>query len=165
MIEGLIGGRSPEELATLGLGSLKGKRDILADSLDGDLSPRHRLLLASLRDHVRYLEAELAKLDAYLLAAMEPYAWAHRLLQRRSTRKSSEASECDAPREAVGPDVLSESAASSRVETKHKGPDTASSHCGSLGGVRRGETDGVEADAGRRGPPKAKTSPIFCSRG
>lgn len=38
-------------------------------------------MIESLRDHVRYLEAELAKLDASLLAAMEPYAWAHRLLQ------------------------------------------------------------------------------------
>ncbi|WP_367025435.1 IS110 family transposase [Methylococcus sp. ANG] len=81
MIEGLIAGQSPEELATLGLGSLKGKREILEASLDGDLSARHRLLLESLRNHVRYLEAELAKLDAYLLAAMEPYAWAHQLLQ------------------------------------------------------------------------------------
>lgn len=81
MIEGLMAGRSPAELATLGLGSLKGKREVLAASLDGDLSLRHRLLIESLRNHVTYLEAELAKLDAYLLAAMEPYAWAHRLLQ------------------------------------------------------------------------------------
>lgn len=62
----------------------------------------------------------------------------------RRTRKSSEASGSDAPREGVGRDVLSESAASSRVETKHKGPDTASSHCGSLGGVGCVETDEAE---------------------
>ena len=34
-------------------------------------------------------------------------------------------------------------------------PDKASSHCGSPDGVRRGETYGVGADAGRRGPPEA----------
>ena len=44
IIEGLIAGRSPAELATLGLGSLEGKREVLAASLKGDLSPRHRLL-------------------------------------------------------------------------------------------------------------------------
>lgn len=81
MIEGLIDGQSPEQLASLGLGSLKGKREVLAACLDGDLSPRHRLLIESVRNHVRYLETELARLDAYLLAAMQPYAWAHQLLQ------------------------------------------------------------------------------------
>ena len=35
---------------------------------------------------------------------------------------------CDKPRVAEGPDVLSESAASSRVETKCKATDPASSH-------------------------------------
>lgn len=81
MIEGLIAGQSPEALATLGLGRLKDKREALAASLDGDLSLRHRLLIEALRNHIRFLEAELAKLDAYLLAAMEPYEWAHCLLQ------------------------------------------------------------------------------------
>lgn len=81
MIEGLLAGQSPDKLALLGLGHLKGKREALEASLDGDLSPRHLLLIEALRDHVRYLETELAKLDAYLLEAMTPYAWAHRLLQ------------------------------------------------------------------------------------
>ncbi len=64
MIEGLIAGHSPDQLAVLGIGRLKGKREALAASLDGDLSPRHRLVIEALRDHICYLEAELAKLDA-----------------------------------------------------------------------------------------------------
>lgn len=81
MIDGLLAGQSPQALAALGRGRLKHTREELEASLDGELSARHRLVLESVRNHVRYLEAELAKLDAYLLAAMEPYAWAHRLLQ------------------------------------------------------------------------------------
>ncbi len=81
MIEGLIAGQSPDEIAALGSRRLKSPREVLQASLDGELSPRHRLVIQAVQDHVRYLEAELAKLDAYLLAAMAPYEWAHRLLQ------------------------------------------------------------------------------------
>ena len=35
----------PDQLAVLGIGRLKGKREALAASLDGDLSPRHRLVI------------------------------------------------------------------------------------------------------------------------
>jgi hypothetical protein len=49
--------------------------------MDGDLSARHRLVLKMVLDHLRYLEQELAHLDRYLVAAMNPYAWAWRLLQ------------------------------------------------------------------------------------
>ncbi|HJX57857.1 MAG TPA: hypothetical protein VJ325_03985, partial [Thiobacillus sp.] len=62
-------------------GRLKAPEDALLASLDGNLSPRHTLLLAELRAHVRHLEERLAKLDAYLIDAMAPYAWAFRLLQ------------------------------------------------------------------------------------
>ena len=57
-----------------------------------------------------------------------------------------ERSECDDPRVAVGPDVLSESAARARAETKQKAADTASSHCGSHDEPPLGR---VVADAGR----------------
>jgi hypothetical protein len=68
-------------LATLGLGPLKDKREVLEAALEGELSARHRLVLESLQKHVRYLEEQLATLDRYLIEAMQPYAWAWELLQ------------------------------------------------------------------------------------
>lgn len=81
MVEGLIAGKSPGELATLGLGPLKDKREALEASMEGELSPRHRLILEAAYRHIRYLEDELAALDRYLIEAMQPYAWAWQLLQ------------------------------------------------------------------------------------
>jgi transposase len=81
MIEGLIAGQAPDELATLGLGPLKDKREVLEAALEGELSARHRLVLESLQKHVHYLEEQLATLDRYLIEAMQPYAWAWELLQ------------------------------------------------------------------------------------
>ena len=51
MIEGLIAGQAPDELATLGLGPLKDKREVLEAALEGELSARHRLVLESLQKH------------------------------------------------------------------------------------------------------------------
>jgi len=81
MVEGLIEGRAPEQLSALGRGRLKSGREVLQAAMDGDLSARHRLVLKMVLDHLRYLEQELAHLDRYLVAAMNPYAWAWRLLQ------------------------------------------------------------------------------------
>jgi transposase len=81
MVEGLIAGQSPGELATLGLGPLKDKCEALEASMEGELSPRHRLILQTAHRHIRYLEDELATLDRYLIEAMHPYAWAWQLLQ------------------------------------------------------------------------------------
>ena len=80
IVDGLIDGLPPEQLILLA-GRLRAPRDALLASLDGDLSPRHILLLTELRAHVRHLEERLAKLDAYLIEAMAPYAWAFKLLQ------------------------------------------------------------------------------------
>jgi len=55
---------------------------------------------------------------------------------------------CDDPREAGGPDVLSKSAAPSQAETKHKGADPASSHCGSP--WRSASRREVQGEGGRR---------------
>jgi transposase len=81
MIAGLMAGEDPDELVRLAQGRLCSKREALRASLDGSLSARHRLILTRIGGHLRMLEAEIAVLDAELLAAMEPYAWAHRLLQ------------------------------------------------------------------------------------
>lgn len=80
MVDGLIAGQPTQELLKLS-GRLRANKEDLLASLDGDLSSRHVMLLVELRDHIRDLEARLAKLDAYILDAMVPYAWAHQLLQ------------------------------------------------------------------------------------
>jgi hypothetical protein len=61
---------------------------------------------------------------------------------------SKEHRKCDDPREAGGPDVLSKSAAPSQAETKHKGTDPASSHCGSP--WRSASRREVQGEGGRR---------------
>jgi transposase len=81
MVAGLIAGKSIDDLLEMARGSLKNKRDDLAASLEGELSPRHLLILAELHEHVTQLKEKLAKIDAYLIAAMHPYQWAFNLLQ------------------------------------------------------------------------------------
>lgn len=81
MIEGLMQGKPPEELVKCARGKLQEKREALLASLDGQLSARHRLLLTHIGAHLRVLQEEIAILDRELLAAMQPYAWAHQLLQ------------------------------------------------------------------------------------
>jgi transposase len=81
MVEGLIAGRTAAELAALGRGKLKSSEEVLQAAMDGELSPRHRLVLNMALDHLHYLEQQLTPLDRYLIAAMKPYAWAWHLLQ------------------------------------------------------------------------------------
>jgi transposase len=81
MIQGLIAGEDPAELAGLGLGKLRDKQEDLALALDGELSARHRFVLQQLDAHMRFLESQLAEIDRTLFEAMQPYDWAWRLLQ------------------------------------------------------------------------------------
>jgi transposase len=81
MVAGLIEGRSINALLDMARGRLKSKREALHAALDGDLTARHLFLLQHISAHIDLLDRELAELDAYLLAAMAPYQWAHRLLQ------------------------------------------------------------------------------------
>jgi transposase len=81
MVAGLIAGKTINDLLDMARGSLKSKRDDLAASLEGDLSSRHLFILAELHEHVTQLEQKLAKIDAYLIEAMQPYQWAFNLLQ------------------------------------------------------------------------------------
>ncbi len=81
MVAGLIKGADMEVLLNSARGKLKLKRDDLQEALDGDLSARHLFILKHIHGHIHSLEHQLAEIDAYLLAAMEPYAFAHRLLQ------------------------------------------------------------------------------------
>ncbi|MBC7707037.1 MAG: transposase [Rhodoferax sp.] len=79
MAKGLIEGRDAAALLGLARGALKLKE--LALSLEGDLSARHLFVLGYIHAHIEALQAELAEIDAYLIAAIAPYAWAHGLLQ------------------------------------------------------------------------------------
>ena len=81
MVKGLIEGKDIETLLGLARGALKLKRQELALSLEGDLSARHLFVLGHLHAHIEMLQTQLAEIDAYLINAMAPYAWAHGLLQ------------------------------------------------------------------------------------
>jgi len=81
MLKGLIEQQGVEQLLGMARGRLQLKREDLAASLEGDLSARHLFVLGHIHAHIEALQAELAAIDAYVLEAMQPYAWAHRLLQ------------------------------------------------------------------------------------
>lgn len=81
MVSALIEGKSTEHMLGLARGRLRGKRDELGASLEGDLSARHMFVLRHLKEHIEALQRQLAEIDRYLLAAMKPYSWAHQLLQ------------------------------------------------------------------------------------
>ena len=81
MVKGLIEGDDTAGLLDMARGALKLKRDDLQAALDGDLSARHLFVLKHIHAHTLSLQRELAEIDAYLLAAMQPYALAHGLLQ------------------------------------------------------------------------------------
>ena len=81
MVAGLLQGMPALQLVELAHGKLQQKREDLLASLQGDLSARHLFVLGHIHAHIETLHAELAQLDRYLLDAMQPYAWAHGLLQ------------------------------------------------------------------------------------
>ena len=81
MVTGLIDGKPINELLNMARGRLKLKREDLQAALDGDLTARHKFVLKHIHVHIGILDHDLAELDAYLLGAMAPYQWAHRLLQ------------------------------------------------------------------------------------
>jgi len=81
MVSALIEGKSIEHMLGLARGRLKQKREDLGASLEGDLSARHLFVLGHIHAHIETLQRELAEIDCFLLQAMQPYAWAHQLLQ------------------------------------------------------------------------------------
>ena len=81
MVKGLIEGQAQAALLAQVRGALKRKTEALSASLEGDLTARHLFVLKHIHAHIETLQCELADIDAYLLQAMSPYAWAHDLLQ------------------------------------------------------------------------------------
>ena len=45
------------------------------------MSERHLFVLRHLSESIDELQRQIAEIDAYLMIAMQPYAWAHGLLQ------------------------------------------------------------------------------------
>jgi transposase len=81
MVTALIAGQSIEQMLGLARGKLKQRREELGASLDGDLSARHLFVLGHIEAHIETLQREIAEIDSYMLTALQPYAWAHELLQ------------------------------------------------------------------------------------
>ena len=81
MVSALIAQQPIEHMLGLARGKLRQKREDLSASLEGDLSARHLFVLGHIHAHIETLQRELAEIDRFLLAAMQPYAWAHQLLQ------------------------------------------------------------------------------------
>ncbi len=81
MVSALIAGQCVEQMVGLARGKLKQKREALAASLDGELSARHLFVLKHIETHIQALQRELDEIDSYMLHALQPYAWAHELLQ------------------------------------------------------------------------------------
>lgn len=81
MVAGLLERQPVEQLLALARGRLRSKRDELSASLQGDLSERHLFVMGHQQAHIEALQTRMAEIDQYLLTAMQPYAWAHQLLQ------------------------------------------------------------------------------------
>jgi len=81
MVKALIAQQPIEHILNLARGKLQQKREELRASLEGDLSARHLFVLGHIEAHIETLQRELAEIDSYMLNALQPYAWAHELLQ------------------------------------------------------------------------------------
>jgi transposase len=81
MIECLLEGGTPEQALGYASSRLKATPEELLDALDGDLTPTHRFVLTEILDHIRELEARIARFDAELLGALASFRWALDLLQ------------------------------------------------------------------------------------
>ena len=76
----LAGERDVEVLAELAKGRLRKKLPELRLALEGRFNEHHALLVGLALDHLEYLEAAIAKLDAQIDAVMAPFAAARDLL-------------------------------------------------------------------------------------
>lgn len=81
MIAGLIDGKPPSELVTYAKGRLKKKAPELLEALDEPLGERHRILLTTIQEHIRYLESRIQGLDEYLFSQLAPYQRQWEILQ------------------------------------------------------------------------------------
>jgi len=82
MIEALIEGTiTPNQIAELAKGRLRGKKTLLKQAVLGKRSSRHRFLLRGIQSHIQWLEIRLSEIDGKKVAAMQPYQKEWQLLQ------------------------------------------------------------------------------------
>lgn len=82
IIQALIGGeQTPEEMAQLAKGKLRGKIPELVESLKGYLSEHHRYLLEKSLEHLEFLEGSIEDLEQKISDCLEPYREDCELLQ------------------------------------------------------------------------------------
>ena len=82
MIEALIEETiTPNQIAELAKGRLRGKKALLKKAVMGKLSDHHRFLLRGIQSHIQWLEDRLSEIDGQVVAAMQPYQREWQLLQ------------------------------------------------------------------------------------
>lgn len=65
---------NPEALASLAVGTLKGKHDKLLPAVQGDLGAHQRFMLTSLLNHLDFLTLEITRLDEKVAERLEHFA-------------------------------------------------------------------------------------------
>jgi transposase len=81
MLTALVQGEDdPAVLANLAQGTLRDKLEALAQALEGRVRPYHRVLIAQIMRHIRFLEEAIATLDGEIAQAAAPFEAAVRLL-------------------------------------------------------------------------------------
>jgi len=81
IIAKLIEGEINEDLSKYLRGRAKTKKDLVKDAVDVKLSDNHRFTLQMIREHIKYLEKELAIIDDKIYKGIEPYNEQWQLLQ------------------------------------------------------------------------------------
>lgn len=82
IIDSLIEGeRDMLKVATANIGRLRASPKEVSDSLEANLSDRHRFVLSEIRDHIRNLDTSISKIDAQVVGAMKSYEAQWRLIQ------------------------------------------------------------------------------------
>ena len=79
IIDCLLAGGAPEQ-ALAHAGRLHAPPEVLLPALQGELSADHILVAKTIRNHIVYLDAQLADLERYLLDALQPHEAALQLL-------------------------------------------------------------------------------------
>ena len=83
MLEAMAKGEAkPAVLANLAQGLLRKKIDALEGALEGRIDEHHRFVLRLQLDRLKQVDADLAKLDDYVDARLEPYRSAHDALTK-----------------------------------------------------------------------------------